>query len=53
MKQLFESIREAAVALLANTETLTDGEITDILSHEEVQEMETYLWEMVEMVQCP
>jgi hypothetical protein len=51
MKQLFESIQEAAAALLDNTATLTNSEVEDVLSREELQEMDTALWEMVEITQ--
>ncbi len=51
IRALLESIQEAAASLLNNTETLCGEEIADILSQEELQEMDTSLWVMVDMTQ--
>jgi hypothetical protein len=50
-RTLLESIQEAAAFILSNVETMCDEEIADILSHDELQEIDTALWEMVEMTQ--
>jgi len=50
IRSLLLSIQEAATALIADTETMCEGEVADILSEEELQEMDTAIWEMVEIV---
>jgi hypothetical protein len=51
MKNLFESIIEAATSLRDNTKTMCDEEVADMLSEVELSEMDTALWEMVELTQ--
>lgn len=53
MKSLLESIFEAAASLLDNVETLCDEEIASIVDQKELEEMDTALWEMVEMTNEP
>ncbi len=51
IRTLLESIQEGAAAILIDTETMSDDELADILSQEELKEMDTSLWEMVELTQ--
>ena len=51
IRTLLKSIQEAAASILTDTETMSDEEIADILSHDDLQEMDINLWQMVEMTQ--
>lgn len=51
IRTLLEGIQEAAASLLTNTETMNDDELADILSQAELEEMDTTLWDMVEITQ--
>ena len=50
-RTLLESIQEAAAAILISTKTMSDDELADILDQDELREMETNLWAIVDMIQ--